>query len=110
MLSVAVIFFTFGLGAWVIGLYLVGMGANPTEGGKDPLLTVGWVEVIVGLILTTQVFILVQQAAGNALILTLATTVIGAIAAYATRSKWVPPLRDAMSFEREASKLKDIDS
>jgi len=62
VLSVAVVFFTFGLGAWVIGLYLVGMGATPTEEGKDPLLTVGWIEVIVGLILTTQVFILVQQA------------------------------------------------
>ena len=76
MLSVAVIFFTFGLGAWVIGLYLVGMGANPAEGGKDPLLTVGWIELIVGLILATQVFILVQQADGNALILTLAGLVL----------------------------------
>lgn len=79
MLSVAVVFFTFGLGAWVIGLYLVGMGANPAEGGKDPLLTVGWIEVIVGLILATQVFILVQQAGGAenpGLILTLAGLVL----------------------------------
>ncbi len=76
MLSVAVVFFTFGLGAWVIGLYLVGMGANPTEEGSDPLLTVGWIEVIVGLILATQVFILVQQAGGDAGILTLAGLVL----------------------------------
>ena len=82
MLSVAVIFFTFGLGAWVIGLYLVGMGADPTEDAGDPGLTVGWVELIVGVILITQVFILVQQAGGQAdpgvglLILTLAGLVL----------------------------------
>ncbi|MCH7900835.1 MAG: hypothetical protein IH818_07965 [Acidobacteria bacterium] len=76
MVSVSVIFFTFALGAWVIGLYLVGMGAKPTEDGPDPLVTVGWVEVIVGVILASQVFILVQQAAGNALILTLAGLVL----------------------------------
>ena len=71
MLSVSVIFFTFALGAWVIGLYLIGVGSAPRE-GSNPLVTVGWVELIVGLILTTQVFILVHQAAGEALILTLA--------------------------------------
>ena len=60
MLSVSVIFFTFALGAWVIGLYLVGFGAEPTEEGSNPLVTVGWVEVIVGVILASQVFILVQ--------------------------------------------------
>ena len=76
MLSVSVIFFTFALGAWVMGLYLVGMGATPTEEGSDPLVTVGWVEVIVGVILASQVFILVQQAAGNALMLTLAGLVL----------------------------------
>ena len=76
MLSVAVIFFTFGLGAWVIGLYLVGMGSDPTEDAGDPGLTVGWVELIVGVILITQVFILVQQAGGEGLILTLAGLVL----------------------------------
>lgn len=76
MLSVAVIFFTFALGAWVIGLYLVGVGAEPAEGGKDPLVTVGWVEVIVGVILASQVFILVQQAGGEAAILTFAGLVL----------------------------------
>jgi hypothetical protein len=76
VLSIAVIFFTFGLGAWVIGLYLVGVGATPTEDGPDPLKTVGWIEVIVGVILATQVFILVQQAAGDAAILTLAGLVL----------------------------------
>ncbi len=76
VLSVAVVFFTFALGAWVVGLYLVGVGAEPTEDGGDPLTTVGWVEVIVGLILASQVFILVQQAAGDALILTLAGLVL----------------------------------
>ncbi len=76
MLSVAVIFFTFGLGAWVIGLYLVGMGSDPTEEAGDPGLTVGWVELIVGVILITQVFILVQQAGGEGVILTLAGLVL----------------------------------
>ncbi len=76
MLSVAVVFFTFALGAWVIGLYLVGMGANPTEEAGDPAATVGWIELIVGVILTTQVFILVQQAGGDAGILTLAGLVL----------------------------------
>jgi len=72
MLSVSVIFFTFALGAWVIGLYLLGVGAEPTEEGSDPLVTVGWVELTVGVILITQVFVLVQQAGGEGLILTLA--------------------------------------
>ncbi len=76
VLSVAVVFFTFALGAWVIGLYLVGMGANPTEEARDPAVTVGWVEVIVGVILASQVFILVQQAGGDAGILTLAGLVL----------------------------------
>ena len=72
MLSVAAVFFTYALGAWVIGLYLIGVGANPTEESKSPGVTVGWVEIIVGVLLAGQVFILVQQAAGNDLILTLA--------------------------------------
>lgn len=76
MLSVAVIFFTFALGAWVIGLYLVGMGSEPAEGGKDPIIMVGWAELIVGLLLATQVFLLVQQAGGNAVILDLAGLVL----------------------------------
>jgi len=76
VLSVAVIFFTFALGAWVIGLYLIGMGAEPAEGGQDPIKMVGWVELVVGLILTTQVFLLVQQADGDGLILTLAGLVL----------------------------------
>ena len=63
MVSVSVIFFTFALGAWVIGLYLVGMGAKPTEDGPDPLVTVGWIEVIVGVILFGQVVIMVQTGA-----------------------------------------------
>jgi len=40
------------------------------------LSTVGWIELIVGIILTTQVFILVQQSGGNTLILTLAGLVL----------------------------------
>ena len=76
MLSVAVIFFTFALGAWVIGLYLIGMGSEPAEGGQDPVKMVGWIEVIVGLILATQVFVLVQQADGSPLILTLAGLIV----------------------------------
>ena len=76
VLSVAVVFFTFALGAWVIGLYLIGIGANPTEESKNPAITVGWIEVIVGVMLASQVFILVQQAAGDSLILTLAGLVL----------------------------------
>jgi hypothetical protein len=64
VVSVSVIFFTFALGAWVIGLYLVGMGSEPAEGGGNPLVTVGWIEVVVGVILFSQVFIIVQQDAG----------------------------------------------
>jgi hypothetical protein len=60
----------------VIGLYLIGMGSEPAEGGQDPIKMVGWVELVVGLILTTQVFLLVQQADGNELILTPAGLVL----------------------------------
>ena len=76
MVSVSVIFFTFALGAWVIGLYLVGMGAKPTEDGPDPLVTVGWIEVIVGVILAGQVFILVQQSGGESFPVVLAGLVL----------------------------------
>ncbi len=63
MLSVAVIFFTYATGAFVIGLYLLGIGAKPAdEGGKDPLYSVGWIELVVGLFLTAQTIILVQTA------------------------------------------------
>jgi len=76
VLSVSVIFFTFALGAWVIGLYLIGMGSEPAEDGGNPLTTVGWIEVVVGVILTTQVFVLVQQSGGDGLILILAGLVL----------------------------------
>ena len=59
-----------------MGLFLVGVGAEPAESGGDPLVTVGWVEVIVGIILASQGFILVQQAGGDAGILTLAGLVL----------------------------------
>jgi hypothetical protein len=52
------------------------MGAEPAEGGQNPLKMVGWVELIVGLLLATQVFLLVQQADGNPAILTLAGLVL----------------------------------
>jgi hypothetical protein len=77
VLSVSVIFFTFALGAWVAGLYLIGMGSEPAEeGGSDPLTTVGWIELVVGIILATQVFVLVQQSGGDGLILILAGLVL----------------------------------
>jgi hypothetical protein len=51
------------------------MGAEPAEEGQDPIKMVGGVELIVGLLLATQVFLLVQQADGDGLILTLAPVV-----------------------------------
>ena len=63
MLSVAVIFFTFATGAFVIGVYLLGIGADePEDGGKGPLYTIGWIELVVGLFLALQVLILVEVA------------------------------------------------
>ena len=63
MLSVAVIFFTFATGAFVIGVYLLGIGADePEDGGKGPLYSIGWIELVVGLFLVTQVLILVEVA------------------------------------------------
>ena len=58
-------------------LFLIGMGSEPAEeGGSSPLLTVGWIEVVVGIILTTQVFVLVQTSGGDGLILILAGLVL----------------------------------
>ena len=63
MLSVTVIFFTYATGAFVIGVVLLGIGAEPAEeGGKSPLYSVGWIELVVGLFLATQTIILVQTA------------------------------------------------
>ena len=63
MLSVAVIFFTYATGAFVIGVYLLGIGAEPADdGGKGPLYSVGWIELVVGIFLATQTIILVETA------------------------------------------------
>ena len=63
MLSVTVIFFIYATGAFVIGVVLLGIGAEPAEeGGKSPLYSVGWIELVVGLVLATQTVILVQTA------------------------------------------------
>jgi hypothetical protein len=62
VLSIAVIFFTYATGAFVIGVYLLGIGAEPAEEGKGPLYTIGWIELVVGLALASQTIILVQTA------------------------------------------------
>lgn len=63
MLSVAVIFFTYATGAFVIGVFLIGIGAEPAEGdAKGPLYSIGWIELVVGLFLTAQVITLVEVA------------------------------------------------
>lgn len=44
-----VVLFVTGLGAWVNGMYFLGIGARPREGGVDPLKAVGWISLVVGL-------------------------------------------------------------
>jgi hypothetical protein len=63
MLSVAVIFFTYATGAFVIGVYLLGIRAEESDdGGKGLLYSIGWVELLVGLFLAVQTIILVETA------------------------------------------------
>ena len=85
MLSVTVIFFTYATGAFVIGLYLIGVGAEPAEGDeKGPLYSIGWIELVVGLFLASQMIILVQTASVDIAILTTLAGIVGLFALFFT--------------------------
>jgi len=49
MPPITIVFFLTGLAVWAIGLYFVGVGAQPREGGPNPLVSVGWLSLIAGL-------------------------------------------------------------
>jgi len=49
MPPISVVFVGSGLAVWVNALYFLGVGAKPKEGGADPLRTVGWITLAVGL-------------------------------------------------------------
>ncbi|RJS45714.1 AmiS/UreI family transporter [Nocardioides cavernaquae] len=50
MPPITVVFVVSGLAVWLNGLAFLGLGSKPQPGGKDPLITVGWVTLVAGLV------------------------------------------------------------
>ncbi len=47
---ISVVFAITGLAAWMNGLYFLGIGSKQEEGGPDPLVSVGWVTLVAGVV------------------------------------------------------------
>jgi hypothetical protein len=80
MPPITIVFFVSGIAVWANAMYFAGVGADRTEGGADPLKSVGWVTLLAGITDFVQAFaIMSNQLAGDASIL------LGGLAAiYAT--------------------------
>ncbi len=50
MPPITLVFIGTGLAAWVNGLYFLGIGSDKKEGAADPLVSVGWVSLVAGLV------------------------------------------------------------
>lgn len=50
MPPITLVFIGTGLAAWLNGLYFLGVGSDKEEGGADPLVSVGWVSLVAGLV------------------------------------------------------------
>ena len=50
MPPISVVFVITGLAAWVNGLYFLGVGSEQEEGGPNPLVSVGWVSLVAGVV------------------------------------------------------------
>jgi hypothetical protein len=59
MPPITVIFVVSGLAVWMNGLAFLGVGAKPAEDGPDPLVTVGWVTLLAGLVDITQAAVII---------------------------------------------------
>ncbi|MDH3753199.1 MAG: hypothetical protein OEU32_04930 [Acidimicrobiia bacterium] len=64
MPPISVVFVITGLAAWMNGLYFLGIGSDREEGGPDPLVSVGWVSVVAGLVDLGSALWFVGQADG----------------------------------------------
>ncbi len=70
MPPITIVFFLTGIAVWANALYFLGVGATRKEGASDPLTTVGWITLVVGLADFVQAFdIMSNQLAGDASIL-----------------------------------------
>lgn len=64
MPPISVVFVVTGLAAWVNGLYFLGIGSKQEEGGPNPLVSVGWVSVVAGVVDLGSALWFVGQADG----------------------------------------------
>lgn len=60
-LPITIVFFLTGIAVWTNGLYFLGVGASPREGGSNPLKAVGWITLIAGLSNFVQAFYLMAS-------------------------------------------------
>ena len=63
-LPLTVLTMCLGLAAWANGLFFLGYGAEPAEGGAHPLKTVGWISLVGGVTAFGTVFYLLVSG-GN---------------------------------------------
>lgn len=49
MPPITIVLFLTGIAVWANALFFLGVGANPGEGGSNPLKAVGWISLIAGL-------------------------------------------------------------
>lgn len=67
MPPITVVFVITGLAVWLNGLAFLGIGAKQEEGSPSPLVTVGWVTLVAGLVdLTNSVWIIQKLFGGEA--------------------------------------------
>lgn len=60
-LPITIVFFLTGIAVWSNGLYFLGVGATPQNGGSDPLKAVGWITLVAGLSNFAQSFYLMAS-------------------------------------------------
>jgi len=65
MPPITVVFVITGIAVWLNGLYFLGIGAKPKEGGPDPLLTVGWVTLVAGVVDLVNAVWIIQKLFGT---------------------------------------------
>lgn len=54
-----------GLAAWANGLFFLGVGAQPAEGGAHPVKTVGAISLIAGIVMFVNVAYMIFSVGGN---------------------------------------------
>jgi len=66
MPPITVVFVITGLAVWVIGLAFLGVGAKQEEGQPSPLVTVGWIALVAGIVDLVNALWIIEKLFGGA--------------------------------------------